>query len=37
VLDRNILEGIANAWGILNLDELWNSKADDLEEAIEKL
>lgn len=37
ILDRNILEWVANAWGILNLDELRNSKADDLEEAIEKL
>lgn len=37
ILERNILEGIANARGILNIDELWNSKADDLEEAMEKL
>lgn len=37
ILHRNILEWIANGFGILNLDELRNSKADDLEEAIESL
>ncbi len=37
ILHRNILEWIANGFWILNLDELWNSKADDLEEAIDKL
>lgn len=37
ILERNILEKVANLRGILNLDELRNSKADDLEEAMEKL
>ncbi|MFZ2150614.1 MAG: hypothetical protein WAZ12_04615 [Candidatus Absconditicoccaceae bacterium] len=37
ILHRNIIEGVANCFGVLNLDELRNSKSDDLEEAIDKL
>ena len=37
ILHRNILEWVANWFWILNLDELWNSKSDDFEEAIDKL
>ena len=37
ILQRNIIEGVANGFWILNLDELRNGEADDMEEAMEKL
>lgn len=37
ILHRNIIEWVANCFWVLNLDELRNSKSDDLEEAIDKL
>ena len=37
LLHRNILEKMANCRWILNLDELWNGKAEDLEEVMETL
>lgn len=37
LLHRNILEKMANCRWILNLDELWNGKNDDLEQVMESL
>lgn len=37
LLHRNILEKMANCRWILNLDELWNGKAEDLEEVMETI